>query len=255
MNVKKKILISLAIAFVALLVVLGIFTSIQRENIAAYLDSRNVTSAELSKNIEKEKATLRENLKGFIPDSMRDLTTDEEMMLISGQISQDEAHDLMGISDYVNENGSVKNNYDINSGAPNNGGNDGGLTNGTSAQDIAAAKEAKISKAVTNATAQLYSAKALFLGKVGGIANAAVSEFNALPSSERTSSSKAAILSKYISKIGSIESQCDSRVNSILGTLEAQLESVGGDTAIVKQLQSSYETEKAAEKSYYLNQI
>ena len=114
-------------------------------------------------------------------------------------------------------------------------------------------EEAQAAAIIAKYTSRLYGVKASFLGQLGSIASAAKNEFYSLPAEERNSSSKASIISKYMGRASSLEGSCDGQVSSILSAMRSDLKAIGADTSVVGKLQSSYESQKAAEKAYFLS--
>ncbi len=222
---KKKPLKYIGIICGLLVVALGVIAFMQWDNINAFLMSKQHTSDELQQMLEEEKSNTQDLLAQYLPDGLRDLTAEEEFLILSGKMTIEEAKAAMGITD---------------------GQDSAGGGNGTD-------KEAQTAAIISKYTNRLYGVKASFLGQLGSIASAAQSEFYALPAGERNSSSKASIMSKYIGKASSLEGSCDSQVSSILGAMRSELKAIGADTSVVGKLQSSYESQKAAEKAYFLS--
>lgn len=222
---KKKSYRYIGIICAVLVAVLGILAFTQRDNIKSYLMSKQYTSDELHQMLDDEKMDTQELLAQYLPEGVRDLTAQEEFMIISGKMTVEEALAAIGITD-------GKESTESNKGAD---------------------KEAQAAAIISKYTSKLYSVKASFLGQIGSLAAAAESEFYSLPSGERNSSAKASIISKYMGQASSLEGSCDSQVSSILGAMRSELKAIGADTSIVGQLQSSYESQKAAEKAYFLS--
>lgn len=222
---KKKPLKYIGIICGLLVVVLGVIGFMQRDNINAFLMSKQHTSDELQQMLEEEKAKTQDLLAQYLPEGLRDLTAEEEFLVISGKMTLKEALAAMGVTD----------------GEESAGGGNG------------ANKEAQTAAIISKYTNRLYGVKASFLGQLGSIASAAQGEFYALPAEKRTSSAKASIISKYMGKASSLEGSCDGQVSSILGAMRSELKAIGADTSVVGKLQSSYESQKAAEKAYFLS--
>lgn len=225
MKKKKKSLKYIAIVCGLLVVVLGAIAFAQRDNINAFLMSRQHTSDELQQMLEAEKAVSQDLLAQYLPEGLRDLTAKEEFLIISGKMTLEEALAAMGISDGKEAAG---------------GGN-------------SADKEDQAAAIIAKYTSQLYGVKASFLGQLGSVASAAKNEFYALPAEKRNSSAKASIMSKYMGKASSLEGSCDGQVSSVLSAMRSELKAIGADTSIVGKLQASYESQKAAEKAYFLS--
>lgn len=106
---------------------------------------------------------------------------------------------------------------------------------------------------ITNrAVAQLYGHKARFLGSLGGLYSSASSQYLALPAEQQTAAKKRSIVMGYAVQAAELEAQCDSAVNDVLRSLRAELRAIGADTSIVDTLKQTYNSEKAAQKAYYM---
>lgn len=60
-------------------------------------------------------------------------------------------------------------------------------------------------------------------------------------------------MSKYLKTAATLESEADSKVESLLSELKSKLVSLGADTSIISTMRDSYENEKRLKKSYYLS--
>jgi vacuolar-type H+-ATPase subunit I/STV1 len=223
---KKKSLKYIGIIFGVLALIGGTVVFAQWDNIHSYLMSKQYTDEELIQMLDDEKAEMQKVLEPFLAGDLRDLTAEEEFSIITGKMTVEEAEKAMNITD-KEASGKI--------------------------DDSTEGKDQK-SVIIAKYTSQLYSIKASFLGQLSSIAATAESEFYSLPAKERTASAKSAVIYKYLGQVSSLESQCDSRVSSALSAMRSALNAIGADTSIVGQLQTSYETQKAAEKAYYLSQ-
>lgn len=221
---KKKSLKYIGIICGLLIIVLGMITFTQWENIHSFIMSKQYTDDELNQMLADEKADMLDILEPYLPENMRDLTAEEEFLIISGKMTVEEANTAMGITDET-----------------------------TAKNDSNASKKDQAAAIIAKYSSRLYSIKASFLGQLGTLASAAKNEFYALPPEERNSSAKASIISKYLGQASSLETSCDSQVSSTLSAMRSELNAIGADTSIVGQLQSSYEAQKAAEKAYFFS--
>lgn len=108
---------------------------------------------------------------------------------------------------------------------------------------------------VADYTGRLYSIKGRYLGMLEGLLSQADAEFHSLPQSSWTVANRSAIISKYIGVAGGYESACDGEVNSLLASMESELNSIGADTSIVGVMRNAYYEEKSLKISYYMSQM
>ncbi len=216
---KKKVWISIGMIAVVLFLFVTIFVIIQRDNLIALIDSRRYDSEELAEKVKENKDALDAALDEVLPQAIRDLTVEDERNLIMGNLTEEEAIGKIQIPSENEEK----------------------------------TDEAAIENVIGAYVGELYGVKATYLGRLGALVGQAKAEFYALPDSKQTTASKTRIMSSYVGTAASLESQCDKKVSNILSLLQTALEALGGDTAIVATLRSSYEAQKAAQKAYFLS--
>ena len=216
---KKKVWISIGLIAAVLFIFVTVFVISQRDNLIALIDSRRYDSGELAKKVEENKDALDAALDEVLPQAIRDLTVEDELSLIMGEITEEEAIDKIQIPSENEEK----------------------------------TDEAAIENVIAAYVGELYGVKATYLGRLGALVGQAKAEFYALPDSQQTTASKTRIMSSYVGMAASLESQCDKKVSNVLSLLQTALEALGGDTAIVATLRSSYDAQKAAQKAYFLS--
>lgn len=226
---KKVVLIILGVLIVSAVAV----TIWQWNNIKAVYYAMSIGSSEdIAKEIENQKKEREAIISEYINGKVRDFTAEEEAKIISGELSVEEATQI--IKSEFEE--SVKNK---------NGGTDSDSKKNN--------KKAEIDEFIADNVIQLYSYKAYYLGQLGQIEKLAISDYSALPEKERTMVSKQTIVDKYIGRANALLVECDAKVDKIMKSLESELKKNDMDTSIVDKIESSYEEEKALKKAYYLS--
>ena len=99
---------------------------------------------------------------------------------------------------------------------------------------------------VSEYTVKLYGLKAVYLGQIGNLIDQAKADY-------KNGTSASTLMSTYLGKAASLESEADSEVEALLSELKGELEAIDGDTSIISTMRSSYESEKKLKKSYYLS--
>ncbi len=99
---------------------------------------------------------------------------------------------------------------------------------------------------VSEYTVKLYGLKAVYLGQIGNLIDQAKADY-------KNGTSASTLMSTYLGKAASLESEADSEVEALLSELKGELEAIDGDTSIISTMRSSYENEKKLKKSYYLS--
>ena len=78
-------------------------------------------------------------------------------------------------------------------------------------------------------------------------------EFSELTEDKRNFENKKNLALKYFDYVSNLEKTCDKKVSDNLEELEKELNQIDADTAIVKDIMTIYENEKALQKAYYLS--
>ncbi len=212
------------IIFVLIAVAGSIFAISQKNNIQGLLYAGKYNENELAEKNQKIDDQLKKILDQF-PDIDIDLLTDEDLKkLNSGEISREEILEILTAKS--------KNDEEKNQTSKNKDNN----TEKTSAR-------------VNEIIAECYLLKSEFLGRIDSLISQAKTEWRSLPKEGRTQSAKVAIAGKYMSKGSQLEAECDQRMSALLSGLESELKASGQSTAIISQINSLYNEEKAVKKA------
>ncbi len=268
---KKVILIILGVIVVGM----AAFTIWQWDNIKAVYYYMTVGSSEdIAKEIEATKKKREEIISEYIDGTVRDFTAEEEQMIISGELSVEEATELIredfrksvgktkgddktfgeqsetGGKDNSGEKGKVDAGKRTDSGSASGSKTD---SNGNSKPISKPGNKEELDEYIAENIIQLYSYKAYYLGQLGQIEKSAKADYIALPAKDRTMVGKSAIVDKYLGKANALLSECDGKVDAITSELERELGRQNMDKALIDEILSSYEEEKALKKAYYLS--
>jgi uncharacterized protein YxeA len=101
--------------------------------------------------------------------------------------------------------------------------------------------------------AELYAYQIDLEEQLGQMKQAAIDQWNALPSEQRTNAKKQEIGMNGIHQCYTMEAETDAAVKELLADYRTRLEQIGGDTSQLDQLWTYYCEEKDALKAFYLN--
>lgn len=263
MKTWKKWLVGITLTVLVAILGVGIW---QKENIQAFWEGMNYTEQELKDEMESTKEKTQEVLAQYELEGIRDLTLEEEEQLMKGELTVEEALDLiMNKEDQPTEEEAeaLGEKYDLDKpNGSNNAADDGNAkpstkpstsTNGSAATTESAKAEAK--QIVENYVGKMYTLQATFLSDLGAIEAKARATFAKLPKEERNLATAKKLAPTFINEGLALESKCDGAVNALLNGFEAELKAVGADTAVVKTMRDAYQTQKRLKKSYYLSAI
>lgn len=216
-----------------------------------------------------------------VPDiTLRDLTDDERKMLDSGEISPEQAIQIiLGQTDLgTGDSGAgITSAASTASGSQDSGGslgvmggesstglegstssggtglsgtNTGETGTGGSGQTVGVSGE---KTKLAELLASIYVLKADFINSIERLKNDAIDEYRALPEAERTNANKQKLGLKYLDLAGALEGDCDAQMNALLKLVESELNATGGDMSLVNDIKTIYANEKSLRKAEYLS--
>ncbi len=106
---------------------------------------------------------------------------------------------------------------------------------------------------ISNYVSTMYSLKNEFVTKLKELEIIVKKEYYELPEDKRNVENKKNLALKYFYYVSNLEKTCDKKVSDNLEELEKELNQIDADTAIVKDIMTIYENEKALQKAYYLS--
>lgn len=204
----------------------------QRENITAVVDATKYSDEDIQQQISDSKKTVESELEQYDVKGLRDFTFEEEEAIRKGQMTVDEA-----VSKILSES-NVEASDNQNNGSATSDKNNG--STGTQS------KNSDSSAIISDYAVKLYTLKATYLGEIGNLIDQAKADL-------KNGSGAKELMSNYLSKAASLESEADSKVDALLSELNGKLEAIGADTSVVDTMKSSYESEKTLKKSYYIS--
>lgn len=235
--------------------------------ILAYRQANNIKAVQMMKYTPEEQQalkiqnenTVQEILEKLPVESLKPLDEEQEEMLQSGTLSEEEALDIiMGKSPEASGNEEAPS-ADANASAP-----DAAPSVPTSAttkpveSTLTAAPTEAPQKQETSTLqekiARVYLLRSSFTGQLDSLIAEAKEEYYATPSNMRDT---VAIGRKYLGRGQALEKQCDAQMETLLADVKTELERTGGDTSVVSQMRAAYKEQKSIKKaellSRYLN--
>lgn len=238
-NVLRVILIILAV----IVIILAVILVWQKDNISVVINASKYSNEDIQQQISDNKKSVESELEQYNVTGLRDFTQEEEEAIRKGELSVEEAVErIVSASNLNSATGEQANSVgDSNSGnaEANNSSNSGSSSTGSTATSNS-------SDIVSEYTVKLYSLKATYLGQIGNLIDQAKADY-------KSGISAKSIMSKYIGQAASLESEADSKVDALLNELKGKLNAIGADTSIINTMKSSYDSEKALKKSYYIS--
>ena len=211
----------------------------QKENLKAVIDSRTYTTDELTDKIAESKHEAEQVIAEYDTPIMRDFTLEEEDKIRKGELTPEEAMQLIMTPETE--------------AASETGKSEKSESTGGSVQSSApsqAKPENPANSIVANYLQQVYGLKAYYLGELGRVESEMRSVY---VNSGRDKSAIPGIIQSYLPEVGSLESECDSQISSLLNSMRSELSAIGADTSVADKIYNAYLNEKSLKKSYYLS--
>lgn len=208
----------------------------QKENLKAVIDSRTYTTDELTDKIAESKHEAEQVIAEYDTPIMRDFTLEEEDKIRKGELTPEEAMQLIMTpeTEAASETGkSESTGGSVQSSAPSQ-----------------AKPENPANSIVANYLQQVYGLKAYYLGELGRVESEMRSVY---VNSGKDKSAIPGIIQSYLPEVGSLESECDSQISSLLNSMRSELSAIGADTSVADKIYNAYLNEKSLKKSYYLS--
>ena len=224
----KKALRIIGIILLILILIIAGLTVWKWDLIKSVYIGFNSTPDEISKRLDDTQDSMRNNVETYTGIVFREPTAEEQALINSGKMTKAELFEKIlneTIEEYLKKN------------------------------ETASSSETKYDRIVAEYTSKLYALKGKYIGMLDSLIGEANKEFDALPSSERTASTRSKIISKYINVASGYESSCDSEVKALLNSMKTELKAINADTSIVDAINEVYYEEKSLRISYYASKM
>ncbi len=254
MNKKKIkiILIVILVVILAVLIAIGIrFKNtagvvFDWDNIVSLVNSVRYNNEDLETKL-KDNQTKMEKLAEESPhiNIRGDLTEEEKTALNEGKITKDDAVEIIKGDSTLEEILVTKENT-AETGTPKEPKpEEPPPPEESKAEDVPKDRASEI-------VAELYVIQADFLARLEGVGDSAYADYKA---THYDRSRVAAIVDSYMGTVTAMEAECDNTIKALLDELSQELQKVGGDQNLVKEIRNFYYNEKSLKKSYYLNKM
>lgn len=238
---KKKIIILLVLFILLALIVTAVW--LNWDTIIMVKDGLTTSQEVLEERKAENEVNQQEALKEAGIENIRPLTEEETKALETGEITEDEAVEIVIGNTTIEE---IKDNKKNTSNSSKPSSNQTSQSKPVSTAPAVSELD-KANARISQLIGQMYVLKSKFTGELSGLEGWAISTYKNNPSD------KSKILKEGYNRVVSLESQCDSQVNAILSELTQLLKQTGQSTELVNQIRNAYENEKQITKSYYLS--
>jgi len=241
-NTKIRSIIVLVILFALLICIVwaGLFVYKNRNSILAIYYTTTGRLGVLEQNKQNTDERAMQAIKDFGIETVRPLTEEETEQLNSGEITEEEAVDLiLGKTDTET--------------TPDGGGTT--TESSTVTTDANSEKNDEIARLI----GEVYVLKAKFTSDLESIEDWVNEKYREYTKEYGEGnipySVKAKVGKKAYNDALALEAECDAKMEEILTKLTTLLEETGQSTAVVTEIRAAYENEKLLAKSYYMDQV
>ena len=254
-KMKKRTIIILIVLFV-FVVTIGVLVYRNRNTLTAmYFTFTNQNDKLEQKKLDTDERAM-EAIKEFGIESVRPLTEDETKKLSSGEITEEQAVDIvLGRYDEIGE--PEKENEQPATEQDSSAVNTGTKNNNPSASNMSDEYKVK-NEEIAELIGKMYVLKAQFTSDLSDIEDWVNSEYRKymkeydgnIPSSVKMKVGQTAY-----SDALALEKDCDAQVTVIFNRITTLLNETGQSTVIVDEMKAAYDNEKMVAKSYYMSQF
>jgi len=217
----RKLLTTLGILLAILLVVVTILFVWQGENIKSILDGISKDTEEIEKQREENQASLVEDVNVYMQVPVREFTEEEKKQIQDGEITVTDVYQKIFEEKATEEE------------------------NNAETPD----KDAITSRYM----AELYKLQNEYTAKAESLIKQGANYYESIKKHPQDAGARAATITHFTPKVRAMESESDSRVESVIKNLESELKKIGADTSIIATIRQTYENEKKYKLSYYAN--
>ena len=243
---KKRIVIPLVILLIVFLA-LGWVAYKNWNSIEAFVFALQNTQEDVENEMRRSKEALDKYINENENLNVRELTEEETKALAQGEISEEEALEIItGKKEEPSENNKKEED------TPKQPSKNQTETVKKSDSTTSELTEAEIDEMIEQEIAKLYVLKSQYLGKLDAIEEAAWAERKKIPKEERKAH-KQQVIRENMTRISAWETECDGIVYGIIEDIRQILKKYGRDQAILDEIKQAYLNEKRMKKSYYIN--
>ena len=256
---RKRIIVCSVIGIIIIGIAAGALAlyNWQKNNIAALRYAAGYSADEIADQIENTDKQIQERISEVAGTFMRPLTEEESQLLANGEITQDEAVALITGKTTLEEIQSGEYIPKEEQGTSDDGGGEygkmpptsGAAPNTTQSKDVSAEGHNTASENggggsqdIGSTLAKIYALEGEFSASIDSLISQAMDDY-------KNSVSVSELIGTYSGLASSMEGECDSRMESLLGELEAKLDASGGDKSVIGEIRAAYDNKKSLKKA------
>lgn len=217
----KKFLATVGIMLAILLVGLTILFVWQGENIKSVVDGISKNTEEIEKQREENQTSLVEDVNVYMQIPVREFTEEEKKQIQDGETTVTDIYQKI-FEEKASEEENNKETPD---------------------------KDTIISRYM----AELYKLQNEYTARAEALITEGANYYKKLKKQSKDAGARASTITHFTPIVRALESESDSKVESVIKNLESELKKIGADTSIIATIRQTYENEKKYKLSYYAN--
>ncbi len=270
----KKVLKILLIIFIILAVILGSVAIWQWKNIQSIMLGLRSDSGEIQKLRDENQEKLVEDVNSIMDVPLREMTKEEKEQIESGEATVSEIYQKIFEEKIKEEEESAKKPEKEKETKPDNKETDKGNNKKPEKEDkpqkedkpdkeekphkpadTIEAEKPKATKdtVISAAMVELYKLQNEFNARAEATIIQGANYYESIKKHPQDADARSATISHFTPTVRAIESECDSRVETVVQKLEKDLKSIGEDTSVIGTIRATYANEKQLKLSYYSN--
>lgn len=210
----KKVFKTLAVILLVLVVILTAVVVWQWDNIQVLFVSVNYSAETIDTMAQDNEQQLNQLLNDLAEGDVRALSDEEIQKLISGELSEEEAIEII--------------------------------------KDMSGNQPQSHSR-IDDIISRMFLLRAEYVNRLTSLENDAKSKAKEIFRKKTSITERLAFIEKYTGKGLGLEKECDARMKSLVGELESEIKKSGKNASIVSEVRQYYETEKKLKKSQLLS--
>ncbi len=223
----KKLLKTLLVIFLVFIIAVAGLLLWQWKNIESILVGVWQNSEEIEQKRNENQETLVGNVNDYMDTPAREMTEEE-----IGQIERGETTVAEVYQKIFEEKNKQAENSALEQTAPNKKDKD---------------------RIISQYMSELYKLQNEYTAKAEATIAEGAHYYESIKKHPQDAVARASTITKFTSVVRNLEKECDSKVESVIKNMRADLTAIGTDTSIIEAVRATYANEKQLKLSYYAN--
>ena len=223
----KKILKILLVIILAFIIAVAGLLLWQWKNVESILMGVSQNSKQIEQKRNENQETLVDNVNDYMDTPAREMTEEEIGQIERGETTAAEVYQKI----FEEKNKETENTIPE--------------------QAVTNAKDKD--RIISQYMSELYRLQNEYTAKAEATIAQGASYYGSIKKHPQDAKARASTITKFTSVVRNLEKECDSKVESVIKNMRADLTAIGADTSIIESVRATYANEKQLKLSYYAN--